>query len=46
MEDNKNIKESALQNYPGAAIDRADGDTATPELVDQETRMMNKNRNN
>lgn len=47
MEDNKKIsKDTALQDFPGAAVDRADNDTTTPELVDQETEIMNKNRNN
>lgn len=41
------VREHAQENYPGAAIDRADDDKVDAELVKERTRTLNCNpRNN
>lgn len=43
----KNSKYFNEQHYPGAAVDAANNDTATPKLERQYTRCLNNNpRNN
>lgn len=44
----KNIEErdKAIDNYPGAAIDRADDDKVDEELVKERTCMLNNNPRN
>lgn len=42
----KGEKEYAQKNYPGAEIDKADGNKAGQRLVDQETKLLNNNPRN
>lgn len=48
MEDTKNKQREteSEKKFPGAAIDKADGDTVTPELTEQYTCELNNNPRN
>lgn len=40
-----NINRLAEEEYPGVAVDEGDNDKVNPSLVDEETKLINNNRN-
>lgn len=43
MSDKETPRTKALQDKPGAAVDKADKEDVTPKMVDQETCLLNNN---